>query len=79
MTPAIEGRGLCKRYGAIAAISEVSISVAAGEFTVILGPSGAGKTTLSMSDPAHRTGCGHDFSRGAPLARLARAQAGGSA
>jgi multiple sugar transport system ATP-binding protein len=37
--------GLHKRFGAVQAISELSLEVASGEFIVLLGPSGAGKTT----------------------------------
>src|SRR6478609_11160601 len=35
-----------KRFGAYAAVNDVSFGVAPGEFFSILGPSGCGKTTL---------------------------------
>src|SRR5258708_37144540 len=38
-------RGLSKHYGDFYAVREVSLSVADGEFLVLLGPSGCGKTT----------------------------------
>jgi iron(III) transport system ATP-binding protein len=37
---------LTKRFGALAAVSEVSLSVEQGEMFTLLGPSGCGKTTL---------------------------------
>ena len=41
----IEVDGLTKRYGARAAVNEISFSVAKGEIVGFLGPNGAGKTT----------------------------------
>jgi len=47
MTPPIlELRGLTKRFGSgVAAVDDVSLDVAAGEFLTLLGASGSGKTT----------------------------------
>ena len=36
----------------IAAVNDVSFSIAIGEFTVIVGASGAGKTTVLSGSPA---------------------------
>jgi putrescine transport system ATP-binding protein len=42
----LEISGVSKRFAATAAVAEVSLSVASGEFFALLGPSGCGKTTL---------------------------------
>ena len=45
----IEARGLCKRYGHLVAVDDLSFEVEAGEVLGFLGPNGAGKsTTMKM-------------------------------
>lgn len=41
----IEARSLCKRYGAITAVEDLSFTVEAGQILGFLGPNGAGKST----------------------------------
>jgi iron(III) transport system ATP-binding protein len=38
--------GVGRRFGAVAAVADVGLTLAAGEFLAVLGPSGCGKTTL---------------------------------
>jgi putative spermidine/putrescine transport system ATP-binding protein len=44
-TPAVALEGITKRYGDVAAVVDVSLEIADGEFFSLLGPSGSGKTT----------------------------------
>lgn len=44
-SPAIAVSGLCKNFGSLKALNEVSFSVPRGEIFAYLGPNGAGKTT----------------------------------
>ncbi|MBW3653916.1 MAG: ABC transporter ATP-binding protein [Actinobacteria bacterium] len=43
--PAVQARGLVKRYGRITAVDRVDLTVQAGDVYGYLGPNGAGKTT----------------------------------
>ncbi|HYS04503.1 MAG TPA: ABC transporter ATP-binding protein [Candidatus Dormibacteraeota bacterium] len=44
--PVVETRGLAKRYGPLAALDGIDLSVPAGQTIVLLGANGAGKSTL---------------------------------
>jgi ABC-2 type transport system ATP-binding protein len=46
VSPAIETRGLTKRYRRVTALSDCSITVPEGRISALVGPNGAGKTTL---------------------------------
>ncbi len=44
--PVLEARGISKQYGGLAAVSDVTFSLAEGELRGVIGPNGAGKSTF---------------------------------
>ncbi len=46
MTLLLEARGICKHFGGVKALTEVSLSIRQGEIYGLIGPNGAGKTTF---------------------------------
>ena len=67
---------VCKRFGTVQAVQGLSLDVASGEFIVLLGPSGAGKTTtlrlvagLERPDAGSVHIGGHDVTPLAPALR----------
>ena len=73
MTPAIEVRGLTKRYGGRAVVDDFTIRVERGQIYGFLGPNGSGKTTtirmlcgLLTPDAGEGQCLGYDIRREAP-------------
>jgi ABC-2 type transport system ATP-binding protein len=72
--PAIDVRGLVKRFGDFEAVSDVSFSVFSGEVFAFLGPNGAGKsTTIKMLCTLALPTAGHAAVAGFDVATRAKA------
>jgi ABC-2 type transport system ATP-binding protein len=74
--PAIEAKGLTKRFGDFTAAADISFAVGRGRIFGLLGPNGAGKSTTfkmlcGLLTPSAGTGAvaGHDLRRAAAGAR----------
>jgi multiple sugar transport system ATP-binding protein len=69
-------QGVCKRFGAKMAVDDVTLTVPDGSFVVLLGPTGAGKTTtlrliagLEQADAGRLTIAGKDVTGWQPAER----------
>jgi ABC-2 type transport system ATP-binding protein len=70
-SPALEARGLTRRYGGRTVVDDVSFQVRGGRVTGFLGPNGAGKsTTLRLLLGLERPDAGEAFVLGRPYAAL---------
>jgi spermidine/putrescine transport system ATP-binding protein len=69
--PSVELRSVTKRFDELAAVDDVSLELARGEFFTLLGPSGCGKTTtLRMIAGFERPTSGEIRIEGSDVARL---------
>ena len=53
MPPSVEISNLIKKYGTLAALNDVSFTIAEGETFGLLGPNGAGKTSTLKALAGH--------------------------
>lgn len=76
MTPLLELRGVSRRFGGLAAVSNVTLTVNPGEIVGLIGPNGAGKTTLvNVITGVHPATAGSVLFNGRDVTRLAPWQA----
>lgn len=67
-TPAMQLRGVTKRFGSVIALRDIDISVQAGEVHCLLGDNGAGKSTLiKILSGVHRPTSGEILVDGEPV------------
>jgi branched-chain amino acid transport system ATP-binding protein len=70
--PLLQVRGLCKNFGGLAAVHNVSLGLSIGEVHAIIGPNGAGKTTLiNLLSGDLPASAGRILLRGAEISHLA--------
>lgn len=73
-TPILEAQGLSKRFGGLAAVSELGFSLQAGAILGLIGPNGAGKTTaFNLLSGVLRPSAGQVRFRDQPLDHLRQA------
>lgn len=71
MTTVLDVRGVSKRFGGLAAVSDVSFSIAEGEIMGLIGPNGAGKTTLfNVVNGVYKADQGNVIFSGKDITRL---------
>lgn len=72
MTEALlETRGLCKQFGGLAAVNDVTIAFEAGRIHAVIGPNGAGKTTfLNLLSGEMRPSAGSVWFKGREITGL---------
>jgi len=76
MTPLLELHAVSRRFGGLAAVNNVSLSVKAGEIIGLIGPNGAGKTTLvNVITGVHPASSGSVLFNGRDVTRFAPWQA----
>ena len=49
--PILEAKKLCKTFGSLVAVQDVSLDINKNEIHAIIGPNGAGKSTLIAQNP----------------------------
>lgn len=74
--PALELRGVTKRFGRVTALEDVSLTVSRGEILAIVGDNGAGKSTLIKAiSGVHRPDEGEILVEGEPVTLASPADA----